>query len=280
MTKSTRFILQIALVAVALSSATGAAIIPAQQGSTRDEWCQESRENSWGNQDRVTHCEVREFTSAASGATLHVNAEPNGGISVTGDSRRDIAIRARVTATARTIEQARAIASRVQVVASPERVQADGPDNLRDREGWSVSYRILAPGDTPLALQSTNGGLSITNINSQIDARTTNGGITLNGVAGDVQGRTSNGGINVNLDGSTWQGQGLVATTSNGGIKLTIPSDYSAHLEAATSNGGINVDFPVTVQGRMRRNISADLGGGGPTLKLTTANGGIRITRK
>ena len=45
-------------------------------------------------------------------------------------------------------------------------------------------------------------------------------------------------------------------------------------------NGGINVDMPITLQGRIDREIATNLGGGGPLLRLRTHNGGVRVTKK
>jgi len=95
-----------------------------------------------------------------------------------------------------------------------------------------------------------------------------------------VVAETTNGGINVALEGDRWEGKGLDATTMNGGVHLTVPNSYSAHLETSTVNGGIEIDFPVTVQGRIGRRISADLGKGGPTVRVTTTNGGVTIRRE
>ena len=41
-----------------------------------------------------------------------------------------------------------------------------------------------------------------------------------------------------------------------------------------------HIDFPVTVQGRLDRQISADIGAGGPTIRVRTHNGGVRVTKK
>jgi hypothetical protein len=251
----------------------------AQQGSTGDEWCREGRDTSWGD-ERANYCEVREFTVPAAGGTLTVDAAPNGGISVEGADRPDILVRARVNATARTMEQARAIASRIEVVATAERVQATGPTSLGDREGWSVSYRLAAPRRTNLSLASTNGGISIADIQSDIQFRTVNGGVKLSKVGGKVEGRTSNGGVKIDLEGSTWDGQGLDVSTSNGGVTVEVPANYSARLEAETTNGGLNVDFAPPAEGRARKSVSLDLGSGGPTLRVKTNNGGVRIRRR
>jgi hypothetical protein len=45
-------------------------------------------------------------------------------------------------------------------------------------------------------------------------------------------------------------------------------------------NGGISVDFPVTVQGRINKELAVNLGAGGATVKAMTTNGGVRITRR
>ncbi|HEX6976324.1 MAG TPA: hypothetical protein VF147_18080, partial [Vicinamibacterales bacterium] len=239
-----------------------AAFVPAQQGSSGDDWC---RDQSWGD-DRQGVAEVREFTVPATGATLTVDAAPNGGISVEGSARRDIVIRACVTATARTQEEARALHSRVQVTATADRVASEGP-RVNDKESWHVSYRLAVPTATPLSLKSTNGGISIRDVNSRVEFDTVNGGVKLARMGGDVAGRTSNGGLDIELDGSTWDGSGLDVQTRNGGVKLAIPANYSAHLETGTVNGHVQIDYPVTVQGSIGKSFSTDLGSGGPTVR-------------
>ncbi len=68
-------------------------------------------------------------------------------------------------------------------------------------------------------------------------------------------------------------------STTNGGVKLGVPSNYSAHFETGTVNGSVRVDFPTTVQGRVSKDLSFDVGQGGATIKVTTTNGGVKITR-
>ena len=87
-------------------------------------------------------------------------------------------------------------------------------------------------------------------------------------------------GIDVDLEGPGWKGEGLEVETSNGGVHLRIPEQYSAHLETGTVNGGLNIDFPVTVQGRVDREISANLGSGGAPIRVRTHNGGVKVSRK
>lgn len=254
----------------------GMAAPSAQQVSGGGDWC---AEGDWGR-DRAGVCEVREFTMAASGGVVHVNAAPNGGISVHGGPRGDILVCAKVVATAETESRAREIANAVEVRAAGNNVQASGPDTRRRHESWHVSYRLAVPTQTSMNLRTVNGGIALDDVEGQLEFRTTNGGVKLTKLAGSVQGRTVNGGVNVELDGSSWRGDGLDVQTQNGGVRLAIPAEYSARLEAGTVNGRIRVDFPLTVQGRLDRDIEATLGAGGPTVRVKTMNGGVNIARK
>ena len=60
---------------------------------------------------------------------------------------------------------------------------------------------------------------------------------------------------------------------------MAVPENYSAHLEAGTVNGDLSIDFPVTVQGRITRELEVNLGAGGPTVRAMTTNGGVKIKR-
>jgi hypothetical protein len=240
-----------------------------------DDWC---REQTWSD-DRRGVCEVRELTFA-SGGSLTVDASPNGGIKVEGAPRYDIHVRARVVATAMTEDRARQIASAVRIQPAGDRIEAEGPSGLGHREGWHISYELSVPNQTNLSLRSTNGGVSIRDVDGRIEFASTNGGVKLANVAGDVRGRTTNGGVNIELDGATWRGEGLDVQTSNGGVKLTIPDDYSARLLVSTTNGGMNSDFPIPATGRHHRDVDATLGAGGAPIRVRTSNGGVRISKK
>jgi DUF4097 and DUF4098 domain-containing protein YvlB len=143
-----------------------------------------------------------------------------------------------------------------------------------------VSFELRVPARTNVDLHTVNGGITIEDLQGRQTFETKNGGIALARVNGDVRGNTSNGGVRVVLDGNGWIGEGLDVETRNGGIHVVAPEGYSAHLEAGTVNGGVRVDFPVTVQGRIGRTLSTDLGSGGPTLRLRTVNGGVSIERR
>jgi DUF4097 and DUF4098 domain-containing protein YvlB len=83
----------------------------------------------------------------------------------------------------------------------------------------------------------------------------------------------------IELSGDRWDGETLDVRTTNGGIVLSVPENYSANLQTGTVNGSVNVDFPVTVQGQINKQIAVNLGSGGATVKAMTTNGGVRVKR-
>jgi DUF4097 and DUF4098 domain-containing protein YvlB len=234
-------------------------------------------DDAWvGRQGGAHVCEVREVTIRAP-KMLSVDSTPNGGIRVSGADRKDVLVRATVNAWAEDEAQARALAGEV-TVHTEDMIRADGPEQ-RGRTGWSVSYEILAPRVTDLSLQTRNGGVEIANVRGNLDFETTNGGLRLDSVAGNVRGRTTNGGVDVTLGGKRWDGEALDVRTTNGGVRMRVPEKYSARLETRTVNGRLNIDFPVTVQGRIGREIATTLGAGGPLVRAETTNGGVQISR-
>ncbi|HEX5421871.1 MAG TPA: DUF4097 family beta strand repeat-containing protein, partial [Gammaproteobacteria bacterium] len=223
-------------------------------------------------------CEIRELTLPASG-TLDVDARDNGSVRVTGWDKPQVLVRAEVRAWGDDEDEAHKIDDQVKI-RTDSTIRADGPDRGQSggRRGWSVNYEIFTPRRIDLRLDAGNGGISIEDVHGDIDFETTNGGVSLSGLGGDVHGRTTNGGLDVTLTGATWDGKGLDVSTTNGGVDLRVPKDYSARLDARTVNGGMHTDIPITVQGRIGRKLSGTLGKGGPLLSVRTTNGGVHVS--
>lgn len=232
--------------------------------------------NGNNNRDGQRFCEVREQRLPAT-AQLSVNAEPNGGISVHGWSRSEVLLRVKVEAQAPTEAEARSIASAVTVRAGTE-IRSDGPRSEHDRR-WNVSYELFVPHRMDLTLTTTNGGLTLEDVAGRLNLRTVNGGLKLARIAGKVDAKTENGGVKVDLIGSRWDGEGADFQTVNGGMHISMPSNFGAHVEASTNNGGVHSDFPeLALDRRTRpRDIRADLNGGGAPLRFTTVNGGMHF---
>jgi DUF4097 and DUF4098 domain-containing protein YvlB len=234
--------------------------------------------DNWYNDKLVGHCEIREQTLAPNGGVISIDGRQNGGVQVKGWDQNQILVRARVQTGATTQGEADQLAQQVQIETGGAKIFASGPENRRDAH-WDVGYEVFVPRRSDLSLDTHNGGIVISDVNGRIDFNALNGGVVLKRVGGNVHGATTNGGLVVELAGDRWDGETLDVKTTNGGITMSVPDNYSAHLETGTVNGGISVDFPVTVQGKITKELAVNLGSGGPTVRAVTTNGGIRIRR-
>jgi DUF4097 and DUF4098 domain-containing protein YvlB len=227
----------------------------------------------------VNHCEMREQTMA-SGGKLTIDGRINGGISVKGWSRNDILVRAQVRTSAASEGEARLLAGQVFLQATAGHVAATGPA-AGDQSQWSVSYEVFVPQQSDLSLATHNGGIRVSDVQGQIDFEAVNGGIHLARLAGNVKGETKNGGVHIELAGNRWDGQGLDVRSVNGGVHVSLPSNYSARLEAGTTNGSVQSNLPevVTPNEKRPKQIGVHLGGGGATVRVVTTNGGVHIDR-
>jgi putative adhesin len=279
--RATTFILRgVLLTAVVASPLLGQRTRRYSDGPDPDraiqDWLEQCREGR--NNDRERFCEVRESRLDPT-RSLDVDGRENGSVSVHGWDRSQVLVLAKIQADGEDQDEAREVASQINIVTDGGRVRAEGPSTRR-RQSWSVSYDVWAPRETDLRLVTHNGGVSVEDISGRLDLNAVNGGIALHGVSGDVHGETTNGPLNVELDGDRWRGPGLDLRTTNGPVNLTIPDGYSARLETGTVNGPMNIDFPITLQGNIGRHITTDLGNGGPSIRALTTNGPVNIRRR
>jgi DUF4097 and DUF4098 domain-containing protein YvlB len=180
---------------------------------------------------------------------------------------------------------------------------------------FGVSLDADMPAKTNLALETSDGGVDITNITGKVDAKTSDGSVKAEDINGDVRLRTSDGDVTVNdirgdnlelrtSDGSircrnvaaarmechTSDGGieielapeapkaiNLNATTSDGSITLIAPPGLSATIEASTSDGSIHTNLPITVQGKIGKSLHGTVGAGEGKITLRTNDGSITI---
>ena len=266
-----RILISTALVCLAASAAL------AQAENTRYSLTCRDDGNSYGGSSRFRHCEVKEQTLTA--GALDVDASQNGGISVKGWDRNEVLVRYRVQTQAPTQAEADSLASEIRLNTSGGQVRAEGPDP-RGSAHWDVSYEIFVPRQSTLSLRTHNGGISISDVRGRVQFEATNGGVSLKRLGGSVSGETVNGGLSVELTGNNWDGEGLDVKTTNGGLSVSVPENYSAHLETGTVNGGLNISPSIAQVTRQTKRLSVNLGGGGTNLRIYTTNGGVSIKRR
>lgn len=260
-----------------------AALIPPSTAKAQDsdaDWlddCRSGHGDRYGR--REVYCEIHQTRVKAPGGIITMEGLRNGGVSVTGWDRDSLVIKTRIRVTATSQAEAKSVAGRVNTVVRGSDVIVDGPRSDDDAQ-WSASLVAMVPRKTDLRVGTRNGPVSLEDVTGDIDVQTSNGPMSLRDLGGSVRARTTNGPLSISLTGSRWNGSGLEARTSNGPLTISVPDGYNARLEAGTTNGPVNLGFPITVVGRITRDISTELGSGGATIRATTTNGPLTIRRK
>jgi hypothetical protein len=151
-----------------------------------------------------------------------------------------------------------------------------------NNDGWnnpaSVEYTLMVPRNARLdEIKLVNSTLDITGVAGEVRASCVNGHLTAKGLQGEAKLTTVNGRIEAELDRL---GTSRIELTSvNGAVELTLPSDANAELEASTVSGGIDNDLGVHVVHHrwVGHEMHAQLGTGGPRIRLSNVNGRIEV---
>ena len=132
-------------------------------------------------------------------------------------------------------------------------------------------------GDTDI--HTSGGSITIEKAAGQVDAHTSGGSITVHEVMGTIQADTSGGSIKAHI--SRQPESSCRLTSSGGSVTVYMADDIRVDVNARTSGGRVNTEFPVPVQGEIKRSqLQAKINGGGPELYLRTSGGSIYLKKK
>jgi hypothetical protein len=227
---------------------------------------------------------TRTYALPADG-TLEIGGE-DGAINVRGADVSQVEVRAEREARADSDEAARQLLEKLQireeVTGNSVRIATVGGENTWAPPGFGrrartrVEYQVLVPAGLTLTFKTENGGIRLNDVNGRITATTTNGGITGEDLSGSITAQTVNG--TLRLDVASIAGD-VVLSTTNGGVRLALPANAKASLEASAVNGGVDIDdeFGIASTAGSSRRIAAAVNGGGPKVTASSVNGGIRI---
>ena len=176
-------------------------------------------------------------------------------------------------------------------------IDVEGPARLRTTNGSVRTDRLrgaleaqtsngtvdISDQDGSAVLHTTNGRIHAVNLKGSVAADTTNGGISIH-IAHTEADRpirlgTTNGAIELELN-QTSRNE-VVCNTTNGSITLHLPATVNARLSASTTHSSIRSEFEGQATGSSsRKRLETTLGSGGPSIELSTVNGGIRILKQ
>lgn len=188
------------------------------------------------------------------------------------------------------------------------------PVEIQQSPVAKFDFEITLPQKADLEINTNKGSITIVDVTGEIDCKTNNGEILAQKVNGNVRLRNNYGKIiiknanfdraairaniadvncedisgNINIRVASGQVNVRYAKTApnvcdagiittDGDIDFTGPVDFSATVEARTMKGQIETDFPLKVEGEMRKTAYGTIGKGRGKLNLKCTIGSIRI---
>jgi len=124
----------------------------------------------------------------------------------------------------------------------------------------------------------SSSGISADQVLGPVVLTTSNRNVTLDRLAGDISVTNKNG--NIDLTAAPTLGT-ITLEDRNGSIKATLPEKAGFSVEANTTNGDTYTDFSLFAHNSSdsHKSISGTVGAGGPTVRITTANGDVSILK-
>jgi hypothetical protein len=107
-----------------------------------------------------------------------------------------------------------------------------------------------------------------------VEIGTGSGDVEVKGAKGAVKVQTGSGSITAQGDpAGDWR-----LHTGSGDVSVELPQQASCNLVARTGSGNIDTNREIAVQGKLNpRELQGKVGGGGPTVELSTSSGSIQI---
>jgi len=223
---------------------------------------------------------------------LYTALEPNsvlvaeidvGSITITGADVTDCNGTAEICVKAPTEEEAREIAEKVKIKLVPSGKTLTlkiEKARLKKSRSVGVSYNITVPKQTNLQLESDVGEICILDISGEIKAETDVGKIGCKEISGDIDLSTDVGEVNVAYCETAPTLRSISIDTDVGHIDLTVPTDFSATIDAHTDIGSIDTELPMTVKGTISKRLRGTIGEGKVKVSLSTDVGSIKIRQQ
>ena len=182
--------------------------------------------------------------------------------------------------------------------------------NHENYHNISIDYDIQAPANAFLEANSGSGDIMDDGVGANAKIGTGSGTIHATGLQGGFKVETGSGNIYAEQTGEgdvrAQTGSGSIelkeihgalhAGTGSGNIKITgspsgdwkldtgsgtiefWPGNTGFVLDASTGSGSVHSDHEMTVQGSFdRHHVTGKIGGGGPTVRIQTGSGDVRI---
>ncbi len=130
-----------------------------------------------------------------------------------------------------------------------------------------------------LRAHTGDGSITLDHVTGRVDADTGDGSVRAGGKLEALRLRTGDGSVRVTADNGSRMSDDWEIHTGDGSVVLELPEPFDADLDARTGDGGVAV-HTLNVKGDVSKNsVRGQLGSGGRTLRVTSGDGSIRISR-
>lgn len=151
---------------------------------------------------------------------------------------------------------------------------------FNNNQSGSVTYEVMVPSDVDLSsIELVNGSLIIENVHGEVNAELVNGSVKAVGLMSNSDITSVNGSIKVEYKAQAIDIKQVKIQTVNGSIKLYLPENVSASVDAETMHGSIKNDFGLSndEESFMGKSLKGDIGSGDARVSLESVNGSIKI---
>jgi hypothetical protein len=153
-----------------------------------------------------------------------------------------------------------------------------GGDIDASTSGGNVS---LTEGRGDVRLSTSGGNVGADRIVGPANLETSGGDIRADSVRNTLSAHTSGGDVRASFEGAL-KGD-CTLSTSGGEVKVSVAKDVGFHLDASTSGGEVDaagVTITIDHGGMGRSSLSGQVNGGGPSLKLRSSGGDIKVVTR
>ena len=142
-----------------------------------------------------------------------------------------------------------------------------------------TDFDIKVPRRTNLNISVFSAPVTVDGVEGSHTVHSFSSRLSLSDVAGPIRVHSFSGSVMIRA--KSWEpDQTINVDTFSGNVELHMPDSASGTVSFNSFSGQLNSGMPLTLQSSSRRNVKAELGGGGNgTLRFKTFSGSVRIDR-
>jgi DUF4097 and DUF4098 domain-containing protein YvlB len=162
----------------------------------------------------------------------------------------------------------------------------------------SIRVEVRVPRESDLNIHTDDGNVRVDGVKGNLQFETGDGDVRLREVEGalhadthdgnvDVNGRfnvlnlhTGDGNIDAEVGAASAPQSGWLLRSGDGNIRLRLPDNLGADLDAHSGDGEVHVAFPITTSSSGNENsVRGKINGGGISIELRTGDGDIKVEK-